>query len=285
MPAKSLVGALICAAIFGLTRAELIINFAGVEACQSSAVSDTLVLGPAAGCTSTPFNVGSTRIIHSGGSDCAISFFRDSNCNDFVRQVDSVTFNNGCLSWFNVVDGSLVPNSINGFSYSCSSLNARAATSTSTTMSTKAKRQTFPVLTNGSIITGGAANGNQVAYSISDVEATNDAAGTGVIASLITEAAQSVADAINTDSQINPTLEAEGGFGGVVAVGGQVNVSWNIEATSSRLSFNAVSLDAVIVMINEGLELALEANMDGFAANANGNNGNSFQLDVNFAKE
>jgi hypothetical protein len=96
---------------------------------------------------------------------------------------------------------------------------------------------------------------------MADVEVVNDPEGTGVNVALITEAAQSVAHAINADSGAHPTLSQGQGFGGVATLDGGVNISWNIEATSSHLAFNAVSLDAVIVMINEGPELA----MDGFA--------------------
>jgi hypothetical protein len=278
--------------LFGIARtADVVINFGSANNfdCLNGAASDAIVLDrPSGSCMGTPYSVGSTRIIQSGNDDCVVNFFRDSNCNSLIRQIDSVAQNDGCLTWGAVVDGTQLPDPVNGWSFSCNSLSRRGATRSSRRLLSKAKRQPnpiFPTLENGSTITGGTGNGAMVTYQMTDVEANNDQAGTGVIASLIPAAAQAVADAINADAQNEPTIGHQDGFGGVVTLDLGVNVSWNIEATSTTLTFGAVSLDAVIVMINEGLELALEENMDGFNAVANGNNGNNFMLDIFFAKQ
>jgi hypothetical protein len=268
--------------------ADTINNFSGVHGdyCVSDEVVDTTILSESgSSCTSTGFQTGSTRILHNGDLDCAVNFFRDSGCNDFVRNVDTVSFYNACLTWYDVIDGKSSPNYINSFSYACiRKKRATGRTSTSTTMSTKAKRQDFPVLTNGSQITGGTGGGSSVTYSMTDIESTDDPNGTGVNAGLIGQASQAVVDAMHDDFNEDPDLSNGEGYGGTTTVD-TVNVTWNIEAISSRLVLDAISLDAVVVMINEGLELAVAQNRDGFSANANGNNGNSFVLDVNFAKQ
>jgi hypothetical protein len=114
----------------------------------------------------------------------------DSRCGDFVGQMDSVTFANGCCTWYDVVDGSLVPDFINGWSYFCRSVGSCDESELNRTTSWKEKRQTFPTLSKGSSISGGAGNGQAVTSVMADVEAVNDPEGTGVNVALITEAAQ-----------------------------------------------------------------------------------------------